>query len=232
MFQLWNYKIELTWELYISSSACSLFMISHMTFWLISWNSPSSQDLNGWLFKPITGLWPHFLMFKSNKRGQLLHILPLAFPKVYEKAKFLKSLISLMNPCYSKCIVTHSLAKPKISKIKNLKVELLLSANSLSIHKRRDADNFNGLDAGDVAKIIILLHDCLLAFFVFFFTIWWHALDVSFSRSYYKCSSMRGCTARKHVERCLEDPSMLVVTYEGDHNHSRITFQAPNVMIH
>nr|DAD47831.1 TPA_asm: hypothetical protein HUJ06_017768 [Nelumbo nucifera] len=45
-----------------------------------------------------------------------------------------------------------------------------------------------------------------------------------YSRSYYKCSSMRGCPARKHVERCLEDPTMLIVMYEGDHNHSRITF--------
>ncbi|KAH9625598.1 hypothetical protein KSS87_017073 [Heliosperma pusillum] len=38
-------------------------------------------------------------------------------------------------------------------------------------------------------------------------------------RGYYKCSSVRGCPARKHVERALDDPSMLVVTYEGDHNH-------------
>ncbi|GMH13827.1 hypothetical protein Nepgr_015668 [Nepenthes gracilis] len=38
-------------------------------------------------------------------------------------------------------------------------------------------------------------------------------------RGYYKCSSVRGCPARKHVERALDDPSMLVVTYEGNHNH-------------
>ncbi|CAI0389129.1 unnamed protein product [Linum tenue] len=39
-------------------------------------------------------------------------------------------------------------------------------------------------------------------------------------RGYYKCSSVRGCPARKHVERALDDPMMLIVTYEGDHNHS------------
>ncbi|XP_052195470.1 probable WRKY transcription factor 7 [Diospyros lotus] len=41
-----------------------------------------------------------------------------------------------------------------------------------------------------------------------------------YPRGYYKCSSVRGCPARKHVERALDDPTMLTVTYEGEHNHS------------
>ncbi|KAI7756764.1 hypothetical protein M8C21_028765 [Ambrosia artemisiifolia] len=47
-------------------------------------------------------------------------------------------------------------------------------------------------------------------------------------RGYYKCSSMRGCPARKHVERCLDDSTMLIVTYEGDHNHTRVPSQSAN----
>ncbi|KAE8692209.1 putative WRKY transcription factor 21 [Hibiscus syriacus] len=45
-------------------------------------------------------------------------------------------------------------------------------------------------------------------------------------RGYYKCSTMRCCPARKHVERCLEEPSMLIVTYEGEHNHPRLPSQS------
>ncbi|XP_039140342.1 probable WRKY transcription factor 21 [Dioscorea cayenensis subsp. rotundata] len=45
-------------------------------------------------------------------------------------------------------------------------------------------------------------------------------------RGYYKCSIVRGCTARKHVERCLEDPSMLIVTYEGEHSHTKSLTQS------
>uniref|UniRef100_A0A1J3J3Q8 Putative WRKY transcription factor 7 n=1 Tax=Noccaea caerulescens TaxID=107243 RepID=A0A1J3J3Q8_NOCCA len=41
-------------------------------------------------------------------------------------------------------------------------------------------------------------------------------------RGYYKCSSVRGCPARKHVERALDDAMMLIVTYEGDHNHALV----------
>ncbi|KAL8165996.1 hypothetical protein V2J09_007495 [Rumex salicifolius] len=50
-------------------------------------------------------------------------------------------------------------------------------------------------------------------------------------RGYYKCSSVRGCPARKHVERALDDPSMLIVTYEGDHNHSQSTTDAAAALV-
>lgn len=49
-----------------------------------------------------------------------------------------------------------------------------------------------------------------------------------FFRGYYKCSSMRGCPARKHVERCLDEPTMLMVTYEGEHNHAKVPTQPAN----
>ncbi|RWW07117.1 hypothetical protein BHE74_00015127 [Ensete ventricosum] len=39
-------------------------------------------------------------------------------------------------------------------------------------------------------------------------------------RGYYKCSTLRGCPARKHVERAPDDPTMLIVTYEGEHRHT------------
>ncbi|KAL6992387.1 WRKY Transcription Factor [Sarracenia purpurea var. burkii] len=40
-----------------------------------------------------------------------------------------------------------------------------------------------------------------------------------YPRGYYRCSSSKGCPARKQVERSRVDPTMLVVTYSSDHNH-------------
>ncbi|XP_010924726.2 probable WRKY transcription factor 65 isoform X1 [Elaeis guineensis] len=40
-----------------------------------------------------------------------------------------------------------------------------------------------------------------------------------YPRGYYRCSSSKGCPARKQVERSRVDPTMLVVTYSFDHNH-------------
>ncbi|MCO5553461.1 hypothetical protein L7F22_006982 [Adiantum nelumboides] len=40
-----------------------------------------------------------------------------------------------------------------------------------------------------------------------------------YPRGYYRCSSSKGCSARKQVERSRRDPSMLIVTYTADHNH-------------
>ncbi|KAG5103631.1 hypothetical protein JHK84_048600 [Glycine max] len=50
-------------------------------------------------------------------------------------------------------------------------------------------------------------------------------------RGYYKCTSVRGCPARKHVERAVDDSNMLVVTYEGEHNHSQIASEVANVIL-
>ena len=38
-------------------------------------------------------------------------------------------------------------------------------------------------------------------------------------RGYYRCSSSKGCSARKQVERSRTDPNMLVITYTSEHNH-------------
>ncbi|CAA2955230.1 probable WRKY transcription factor 11 [Olea europaea var. sylvestris] len=46
-----------------------------------------------------------------------------------------------------------------------------------------------------------------------------------YPRGYYKCSTVRGCPARKHVERATDDPSMLIVTYEGEHRHTQHAMQ-------
>ncbi|KAJ8484525.1 hypothetical protein OPV22_017010 [Ensete ventricosum] len=40
-----------------------------------------------------------------------------------------------------------------------------------------------------------------------------------YPRGYYRCSSSKGCQARKQVERNREDPGILVITYTAEHNH-------------
>ena len=39
-------------------------------------------------------------------------------------------------------------------------------------------------------------------------------------RAYYRCSSNKGCPARKQVERNRAEPDMVIVTYSFEHNHS------------
>ncbi|XP_008797453.1 probable WRKY transcription factor 14 [Phoenix dactylifera] len=41
-----------------------------------------------------------------------------------------------------------------------------------------------------------------------------------YPRGYYKCSTSKGCSAKKQVERSKTDSSLLIITYTSDHNHA------------
>uniref|UniRef100_A0A7N0TSF6 WRKY domain-containing protein n=1 Tax=Kalanchoe fedtschenkoi TaxID=63787 RepID=A0A7N0TSF6_KALFE len=40
-----------------------------------------------------------------------------------------------------------------------------------------------------------------------------------YPRGYYRCSTSKGCSAKKQVERSRTDASMLIITYTSTHNH-------------
>ncbi|TXG50573.1 hypothetical protein EZV62_023097 [Acer yangbiense] len=44
-----------------------------------------------------------------------------------------------------------------------------------------------------------------------------------YPRSYYRCSSSKGCLARKQVEISRSDPGINIITYSAEHNHAHPT---------
>lgn len=46
--------------------------------------------------------------------------------------------------------------------------------------------------------------------------------DNASPRAYFRCSMAPICPAKKKVQRCIHDKSILVATYDGEHNHGAI----------
>ncbi|XP_051227283.1 uncharacterized protein [Lolium perenne] len=44
-----------------------------------------------------------------------------------------------------------------------------------------------------------------------------------YPRGYYRCSTAKGCPARKQLERSRADPNTFILTFTGDHNHAAPT---------
>ncbi|CAH8355490.1 unnamed protein product [Eruca vesicaria subsp. sativa] len=49
-----------------------------------------------------------------------------------------------------------------------------------------------------------------------------------YPRGYYRCSSTKGCPARKQVERSRDDPTMIIITYTSEHNHPPLASSSRN----
>ncbi|OVA02525.1 DNA-binding WRKY [Macleaya cordata] len=52
-----------------------------------------------------------------------------------------------------------------------------------------------------------------------------------YPRGYYRCSTSKGCSAKKQVERCRTDASMLIITYTSNHNHPGPDIHSSNLII-
>ncbi|XP_039008411.1 WRKY transcription factor 22-like [Hibiscus syriacus] len=50
-----------------------------------------------------------------------------------------------------------------------------------------------------------------------------------YPRGYYRCSTSTGCSAKKQVDRCKTDASVLIITYTSTHNHPGLDLDSTDI---
>ncbi|CAJ2676513.1 unnamed protein product [Trifolium pratense] len=186
--------------------------------------------LMDWDLEAINGLAPttnYFSHLFSEQDDELL------FGSLPEFSKTKNALIDefeeLCKPCYplsSQTIVTNSLTtvpKEPHHEVKEIKASKKVASPDLQVLAVPKCKKSKKNKNKSIVKKVTAMDGTLCDAWA------WRKYGQKpikgspYPRSYYKCSSSKGCPARKQVEKNHLDPKVYIVTYTAEHNHPEPT---------
>ncbi|XP_061337838.1 probable WRKY transcription factor 29 [Gastrolobium bilobum] len=168
---------------------------------------------------------PNFSLFCSEQ-DELLGTFPQfsETTKVHDELEELyKPFCPVLHPLSSQTIVTNSLPIPKeTEEVKVLKASEKVALQDLQVPAVSKCKRSKKNQVKRVVKQVTAADGVCDAWA-------WRKYGQKpikgspYPRSYYRCSSSKGCLARKQVERSNLDPGLFLVTYTAEHSHPHPT---------